>query len=134
MINIDTVLNRAHVYLENHIEESINYYTKEEPNKSMKEAYIRCEKELKPLQAFLFMNLSDVDKLSEKYRDFYNECLGRYKTDKVFAQCINVCLKKLRAKYKDERIRLKDDTIVEGKNHFDKVFEKLNERVEENVM
>ena len=124
MINIDTMLNRAHVYLQDFIEEKI------EKDKS----YIAYEKDFNKIQAFLFMNLSDADKLSEKYQDFYKENLTKYRTDKKFANCINICLKQLKNKYENESIRLKDDTIVEGKNHFDKIYERLNERVEENVM
>ena len=109
MVNIDTVLNRAHVYLKDNISKS-------------------CKEDFDIVQAFLFMNLCDRSKLKEKYVDFYDKYVKEYRTNKDFKKSIDICLNKLKLFYEDQEIELKDGTIVDGKNHFDNIINNLNKK------
>ena len=102
IVKIDTVLDRANKFLKENI-------SKEYKN------------DFEAIRTFLFMNLCDRRKLKEKYVDFYDKYLKEYQNSKSLKKNINDCLKKLKQLYKNDVIKFKSGSMVDGKKYFENI-------------
>ena len=106
IVEMDTVLDRANKILKANISK-------------------QYEEDFEIVRTFLFMNLCDRSKLKEKYVDFYNKYMKEYKNSKSFKKSIDICIKKLKQIYKNDVIKYKNGSMIDGKKYFDNIDKTL---------
>ena len=109
MISLSSVYNRVHRFLKENMEES-------------------AKENFDFAQVLLFMGIGEGREMN---KDLYDISLELYNEDKAFKRSIDKCLKHLKETYKNEKLTLKDGSVVNASQHFDKVYKKFNTKEEE---